>query len=153
MCYGWELHRLFLRQDRVNCRNGWFYFKSVLRIRDVYSGSRIRISPCRIPDLKDPGFGSASKNLSIFNPKTSFYDLGNVIRDVNPGSRIKIRIFSHPGSRIQGSKRHRIPDPDQQHCFKQSNCFYLHILVLSLPHIPVNFAKMYIQYTLVLFLH
>jgi hypothetical protein len=23
----------------------------------------------------------------------------------------------HPGSRIQGSKRHRIPDPDPQHCF------------------------------------
>jgi hypothetical protein len=22
-----------------------------------------------------------------------------------------------PGSRIQGSKRHRIPDPDPQHCF------------------------------------
>ncbi len=27
-----------------------------------------------------------------------------------------IRVI-HPGSRIQGSKRHPIPDPDPQHCF------------------------------------
>jgi hypothetical protein len=26
--------------------------------------------------------------------------------------------FTHPGSRIQGSKRHRIPDPDPQHFLK-----------------------------------
>jgi hypothetical protein len=25
-------------------------------------------------------------------------------------------LFTHPGSRIQRSKRHRIPDPDPQHC-------------------------------------
>jgi hypothetical protein len=35
------------------------------------------------------------------------------IRDVYPGSRILI--FTHPGSRVQGSKRHRIPAPDPQH--------------------------------------
>ncbi len=29
--------------------------------------------------------------------------------------RILILIVTYPGSRIQGSKRHRIPDP--QHCF------------------------------------
>jgi hypothetical protein len=33
---------------------------------------------------------------------------------VNPGSRSRI-LTSHP-SRIQGSKSHRIPDPDPQHC-------------------------------------
>jgi hypothetical protein len=32
-----------------------------------------------------------------------------MIRDVHLGSRIQI--FSHPGSRIQESKKHRIPDP------------------------------------------
>jgi hypothetical protein len=39
-----------------------------------------------------------------------------MIRDVHPGpgSRIRILIFTRPGSRIQGSKRHRIPDPDTQ---------------------------------------
>jgi hypothetical protein len=47
------------------------------------SGSRVK----KIPDP-----GSASKNLSIFNPKNCFYALGNMVWDV------------HPGSRIQGSK-------------------------------------------------
>jgi hypothetical protein len=31
-----------------------------------------------------------------------------MIRDVHPRSRIRILIFTHPGSRIRGSKRHRI---------------------------------------------
>jgi hypothetical protein len=43
----------------------------------------------------------------------------NMIRVVHPGSRIRMLTF-YP-SRIQGSKRHRIPDPDPQHCF---SCFY-----------------------------
>ncbi len=30
---------------------------------------------------------------------------------VHPGSRIRMLTFSHPGSRIQRSKRHPIPDP------------------------------------------
>jgi hypothetical protein len=38
-----------------------------------------------------------------------------MIRVVHPGSRIRMLTFSHPGSRIQGSKRHPIPDPDPQH--------------------------------------
>jgi hypothetical protein len=37
-----------------------------------------------------------------------------MIRVVHPGSGSLL--FTHPGSRIQGSKRHRIPDPDPQHC-------------------------------------
>jgi hypothetical protein len=56
----------------------------VLRIRDV----------C-------PRSGSASKNLSIFNPKNCYQALGKMIWDFHFGSRI--RIF--PPSRI------RIPDP------------------------------------------
>ena len=38
-----------------------------------------------------------------------------MIRVVHPGSRIRILTFSYPGSRIQGSKRQPIPDPDPQH--------------------------------------
>jgi hypothetical protein len=34
-----------------------------------------------------------------------------MIRVVHPGSRIRMLTFSHPGSRIQGSKRHPIPNP------------------------------------------
>ncbi len=63
------------------------------------------------PDLgqKVPGSGSESKNLSIFNPKNCFWALGNMIQ---------ILIF-YP-SRIQGSKRHWIPDPNPQHWSQHS---------------------------------
>ncbi len=61
----------------------------VLRIRDVYPGSRIR----------------------KINPQYCFKALGNMIRDEHPGSGSRILIF-YP-SRIPGSKRHQIPD--QQH--------------------------------------
>jgi hypothetical protein len=39
-----------------------------------------------------------------------------MIRVVHPGSRIRMLTF-YP-SRIQGSKRHPIPDPDPQHCLQ-----------------------------------
>jgi hypothetical protein len=59
--------------------------------------------PSRIPDFFHPG--SASKNLSILTPKMFLNS-----RKYDPGcsSRIRILIFAHPGSRIQGSKRPRI---------------------------------------------
>jgi hypothetical protein len=34
----------------------------------------------------------------------------------DPGSEIRDPVKTYSGSRIQGSKRHRIPDPDPQHC-------------------------------------
>ncbi len=34
-----------------------------------------------------------------------------MIRVIHPGSRIRMLNFSHPGSQIQGSKKHPIPDP------------------------------------------
>jgi hypothetical protein len=70
-----------------------------------HPGSRIRI--CSIPD---PGF--ASKELQYFNPKKWFLSS----RKYNPGCSSRIRILTLYPSRIQGSKRHRIPDPDPQHC-------------------------------------
>ncbi len=46
------------------------------------------------------------------------------IRVVHPGSRSWF--FTHPGSQIQGSKRHRIPDP--QHCWQLSFlCYAAHL--------------------------
>jgi hypothetical protein len=41
----------------------------------------------RVKKIPDPGFGSASKNLSIFNPKivSKLSEIGNMIRDINPG--------------------------------------------------------------------
>ncbi len=35
----------------------------------------------------------------------------------DPGSDIRDPEKTYSGSRIQGSKRHRIPVPDPQHCF------------------------------------
>jgi hypothetical protein len=32
------------------------------------------------------------------------------------GSGIRKKPIPDPGTRIQGSKRHRMPDPDPQHC-------------------------------------
>ena len=66
--------------------------------------------PSRIPD---PGF--RIKEFKCFNPKNCFYALGNMIQDVHPGSGSWF--FTHPGSRIQGSKKHRIPDPDPHHWY------------------------------------
>ncbi len=74
---------------------------AVLRIRDVYPGSRVK----KIPDPHQ-----RIKNLSIFDPKKALENMN--IPDLEP--RFQILIF-YP-SRIQGSKRHRIPDPDPQHC-------------------------------------
>ncbi len=62
-----------------------------------HPGSQIRIFPSRI---------HTKKSLNILTQKIGFkLSFGNMIRVV------------HPGSRIQGSKRHRIPDPNPQHCF------------------------------------
>jgi hypothetical protein len=36
----------------------------------------------------------------------------------DPGSEIRDPEKTYSGSRIHGSKRHRIPDPDQQHWYK-----------------------------------
>jgi hypothetical protein len=54
------------------------------------------------------------KEVKNWNQKNCVQALGNMIRVVHsgPGSWF----FTHPGSRIQGSKRRQIPDPDPQHC-------------------------------------
>jgi hypothetical protein len=79
----------------------------MLRIRDVYPGSLIRIFfPSRIPGQKDSGSRIRTKDLSIFNPKNCFSALGNMIRDVHPGSRSWF--ITHPGSRGQKGTGSRI---------------------------------------------
>jgi len=62
--------------------------------------------------IPDPKFPIPDPN--FFHPGSTSA-LGNLIRVVHPGS--ESWFFTHPGSRIQGSKRHRIPDPDPQHCY------------------------------------
>jgi hypothetical protein len=90
------------------------HLEAVLRIRDVYPGSRILIFThpgSRIPDpgsrIPDPG----SKNSNKKNCQKALKNmvLGSGIRD--PESGIRKKPIPDPGSRIQGSKRIPIPDP------------------------------------------
>jgi hypothetical protein len=91
----------------------------MLRIRDVYPGShffhpgsRIRLFPSRIPDPNcfHPGSRIRIKEFKYFNPKKWFLSS----RKYDPGCSSRIRILTFYPSRIPGSKRHPIPDP--QHC-------------------------------------
>jgi hypothetical protein len=67
--------------------------EAVLRIRDVDPGSEFFHPESRVKKIPDLGSGSASKNLSIFDPNNCFQALGNMIRDVHPGSRIQVLVF------------------------------------------------------------
>jgi hypothetical protein len=67
--------------------------KPVLRIRDVNPGSEFFHPGSRVKKIPNPISGPTSKNLSIFNPKKLFQVLGNMIRDVHPGSGSRILIF------------------------------------------------------------
>ncbi len=102
-------------------------FLPVLWIRDVYPGFQIRL-------FFHPG--SASKNISILTPKKpkKFKKWFLSSRRYDPGcsSRIRMLTFYPPGSRIQGSKRHRIPDPDPQHWVLLKASFFVFIFKLRL---------------------
>ncbi len=76
----------------------------MLRIRDVYTDSRVRC-------LKDPEPGSASHNISIFNPKNCFQALGNMIRDVHPDPGPDFFSIPGPDPGPQGKKTQKAPDP------------------------------------------
>ncbi len=84
------------------------------------SGSEFFPSQIWIFSIPDPIFsvpdpGSASENLSIWSQKI-VYKLSEISSGLfipNPDTDF----FTLPGSRIQGSKRHRIPDPDPQQSF------------------------------------
>ncbi len=77
----------------------------MLRIRDVYPDPNFFNPGSRIRFFSIPDPGSASKNLSILTQKKWFL----TSRKYDPGCSSRIRNF-YP-SRVQGSKRHRIPDP------------------------------------------
>ncbi len=83
---------------------------------DVYPGSEFFHpgSRFRIQGQKIPGPGSASKNLSVFSPK-----------------KFSWMFFPDSGlfpSRSQGSKKHRGPGPDPQHCFGKYLSLILQLL-------------------------
>ncbi len=88
----------------------------MLRIRDVYTGSRIQMFP--IPDFASEFFPRIRiKKIKYFNPKNWFL----ISRKYDPGCSSRIRILFFYPSRIpdQEVKKHRIPDPDpQKHCLQ-----------------------------------
>ena len=60
-------------------------------------------------------------NIWVWDPRSE-------IRD--PGSEIRDKEKTYSGSRIQVSKRHRIPDPDPQHCIGHT-LFFLGVFVVD----------------------
>jgi hypothetical protein len=70
--------------------------------------------------LKKKIWANFQRIVEVFTQKI-FNMLSNIwVWDPRSGIR-----KTHSGSRIQGSKRHRIPDPDPQHCFYNTvlSCF------------------------------
>jgi len=70
-------------------------------------GSKFFHPGTRVKNIPDPGSGSASKILSIFNPKNCFYALGILNRVVHSGS----------GTRIPDPGVKKAANPDPQHWF------------------------------------
>ncbi len=96
---------------RIHTKMTWIRNTATSSVADPGCLSRILL-------FSIPDHGSASKNLSILTKKNKKMVsklkkiwFGLLIPD--PGSGCWLS--THPGSRIQGSKRHRIPDPDPQH--------------------------------------
>ncbi len=97
----------------------------MLKIRDVFTGSRIRNFSIqdtwsRVKKISDPG--SASKNLSIFNPKNCFQALGNVmIRDVQYIPDPDLNFYP---SRIPDPGFKRLPDPESGSATLDFTCIH-----------------------------
>jgi hypothetical protein len=98
---------LLFEQSRNQASNYWAFCVALRQCcGSKFFPPRIRIFPV-------PNPGSASKNLCT--------------------SRIRILIFTHPGSRIQGAKRQRIPDPDSNTALRARRWFSK-ILTDPFPH-------------------
>ncbi len=90
-----------------------FCRRAVLRIRDVYPASQIRIFSSRNPSETDSGSRIPHTRIKYFwtqklLPLSKLF--GNIIRDVHPGCSpwIRILIFTNPGSRGQKGTGSRI---------------------------------------------
>jgi hypothetical protein len=95
---------------------------AVLRIRDVYLGSRIRYFSIPDPVQKDSRIPDQHQRIygKYFNPKNCFQALGNMTPVVHPGSQIRILIF-FPS---------RIPDPRIKKALDPQHCLYRYMFRL-----------------------
>ncbi len=73
-------------------------------------------SPIEGHRIPDPGSRSASKNYVFLTQK-----IVSKLSEIWSGCSSRIRILIFKPSRIQGPKRHRIPDPDPQHWMQVKN--------------------------------
>jgi hypothetical protein len=81
-------------------------------VADLGCLSRIQLIPSRIPDPHPH-----QRYVAFLALKTVSKLSEKLCGMFNPGSRIWIRIFfSIPDSGSREKKKHRIPDPDPQHC-------------------------------------
>ncbi len=83
--------------------------RSVLRILEVDLGYRIRLFPLPDPKCFHPGSQIRIQKFKYFNPKQWFVSCRKYDPAVYPGTWSWSWLFTHPRSRIPGSKRHRIP--------------------------------------------
>ncbi len=82
----------------------------VLRIRDIYRGSRIRLFSIPDPNCLHPGSRILIKEFKYFNPqKTSLNRSKNMIWVAHPGSGCWLS--THPGSRIPDPGIKKAADP------------------------------------------
>ncbi len=65
--------------------------------------------------LKKKIWANFQRIVEVFTPK--IFNMLSNIWVWDPGSEIRVPEKTYSGSRIQGSKRHRIPDPDPQHWY------------------------------------
>jgi hypothetical protein len=99
----------------------------LFRIRDVNPGSEFSVPDPGSKKIPDP---DSHQRIYLFLSQTlkTVSKLSENVWDVHIGSRsrIRIRIFIHPGSWIRipntGCKKHRISDPDPQHCLQICEC-------------------------------
>jgi len=119
--------RILLSSCKNSKKNLDTYYFVASSIHDVYPGSRIRL--CSIPDptlfhpgsrirtVSIPDLRSSIKNLCILTPqKVKKWFLSSKKYDPGFSSRIPDPGDDFLPSRIQGSKRYPIPNPDPQHC-------------------------------------
>ncbi len=139
---GQVLHQVLLHAvvhgDGLHLQKSSTANNAVLRIRHVYPGSRILILPISEPGSRISDPKTATKETGEtkffvipFYWATNFtklniilvlkcwrYKFGSIFKELYNFLPKKLSLSSQTyGFVIQGSKRHRVPDPDPQHCY------------------------------------
>jgi hypothetical protein len=106
--------RLFIAYQKLkmnpNIRYNFLFNKSFNTKQHWISSAGTRIPG---PNFLHPGSRIRIKKFKYFNPKKWFLSS----RKYDPGC--SSRILNFLPIRIQGSKRHQIPDPNPQHCLQE----------------------------------